>query len=351
MFNFSRYDFSNSGRRRACEFFAAAALLALAGCGTQSGSSGNFAATTTGGAFAITGVTLSPASVIGGGSAEVSVTLDQPAPAGGLSVQLLSSDDSVANAPATMTIPAGQTSAAVPISTLPVASATTISITAAYSGSLAGTSLQVAPAASSSFTIALSPSIVGMAPGHNGSTTVTTTVPSGYKHALTLSASNLPAGVSITFSPTPIPSPGGGSSKATIAVQSSVKVGTYAVTVKASDGTTSHAATLTLKLAIKDPGAKFRGCWYHSNGNKYQGVDLSVANPGNYPFNATLYHGATCNPSNWADEFGYGTILNFGGFNYIFWFADFHDQTDTSAIWQVGRDSSVCVNYNTAPDC
>jgi len=76
-----------------------------------------------------------------------------------------------------------------------------------------------------------------------------------------------------------------------------------------------------------------------------------VANPGTYPFDADLYWGATCDPNNQADEFGYGTLLNFGGFDYIFWFADFADQSGTSALWHVGSDTSQCVSYAVAPDC
>jgi hypothetical protein len=199
--------------------------------------------------------------------------------------------------------------------------------------------------------VALEPSTVGMAPGHSGSTKVVTTVNAGFKHSISLTASNLPAGVSMTFAPTPIPSPGAGSSKAVIAVQSGVKVGTYSIHVNASDGSTSQTATLTLKLAIKDAGAKFKGCWYLQNGHRYQGVDLSVENPGTYPFDAVLYHGATCDPNNWADEFGYWTPLTFGTFDWTFWFADFGDQADTSAKWHVGGDSSQCVSYASAPDC
>jgi len=121
--------------------------------------------------------------------------------------------------------------------------------------------------------------------------------------------------------------------------------------VTASDGKTSRNAILTLKVVSSDPGARFQGCWYKYNGHRYQGVRISVANPGTYPFDAVLYHGATCDPGKFADEFGFGTPLNFGGFDYIFWFTDFADQSDMSAFWHVGRDRSQCVSYAVAPDC
>jgi hypothetical protein len=68
-------------------------------------------------------------------------------------------------------------------------------------------------------------------------------------------------------------------------------------------------------------------------------------------FNGTLYFGATCDPNRWADQFGFGNPLTLGGFGYTFWFTDFGDQLNTSAIWTVGNQTSQCVDYSVAPDC
>lgn len=112
---------------------------------------------------------------------------------------------------------------------------------------------------------------------------------------------------------------------------------------------TSGSATATTKTT--NPNAKFKGCWHRQNGHRYQAVDISVGNPGTYPFNAILYRGATCNPNDVADQFGFGQPLNFGGFGYTFWFTDFRDQTNMSALWYVGSQHSQCVSYATAPNC
>jgi hypothetical protein len=72
---------------------------------------------------------------------------------------------------------------------------------------------------------------------------------------------------------------------------------------------------------------------------------------GTVAFNATLYFGATCDPNKRADQFGFGNPLTLGGFGYIFWFHDFPDQPNTSAIWMVGNQTSQCVDYSVAPDC
>jgi hypothetical protein len=100
-----------------------------------------------------------------------------------------------------------------------------------------------------------------------------------------------------------------------------------------------------------NPNATFKGCWFRQGKNHYQAVDISVGNAGTYAFNAVLYHGTTCNPNDVADQIGFGEKLGFGGSGYTFWFDRFANKKDMSALWYVGSDSSVCVNYETAPSC
>jgi hypothetical protein len=120
--------------------------------------------------------------------------------------------------------------------------------------------------------------------------------------------------------------------------------------------TTSKQAAGSVEKAIarentpSNPNATFKGCWMKEGKNHYQAVDVSVGNPGTYPFNGYLYYGTTCNASDPADWFGYNE-LDFGGFGYTFWFTRFANQKNMSARWYVGSQSSVCVNYETAPNC
>jgi hypothetical protein len=99
-----------------------------------------------------------------------------------------------------------------------------------------------------------------------------------------------------------------------------------------------------------NPNATFKGCWMKEGKNHYQAVDVSVGVPGTYPFNGYLYYGTSCNPKTQADWFGYNDIT-FGDFGYTFWFTRFANQKNMSALWYVGTDRSVCVNYETAPSC
>lgn len=73
-----------------------------------------------------------PASIRGGTSSTGTVTLAGPAPRGGAVVSLLNGNLSVATVPASVTIPAGQTSATFSVTTTPVAATTYVFINANY---------------------------------------------------------------------------------------------------------------------------------------------------------------------------------------------------------------------------
>jgi hypothetical protein len=100
-----------------------------------------------------------------------------------------------------------------------------------------------------------------------------------------------------------------------------------------------------------NPHAKFKGCWYKEGKNRYQAVDMAIGTAGTYAFNAILYYGKTCNKDDFADQFGYGQLLSLGEFDYIFWFTAFPNQTNMSALWYLGDETSQCVSYADAPDC
>jgi hypothetical protein len=200
------------------------------------------------------------------------------------------------------------------------------------------------------FTVTIKPATITIEPGKSATATVTTTVKSGFDQPIDLTVS-VPSGVHFHFATKLIPAPGDGSSLATITVPSAGLSGTHQIHVTASDGTTSSEATLKLTVPGANPEATFQGCRVVQSGNTYQGAMVSVANPGTYAFNATLYYGTDCNPNNWADQIGFGTPISFGAFDYTFWFTKFANKLDMSTLWQVGSDQSQCVNYEVAPVC
>ncbi len=79
-------------------------------------------------------VTVSPGSVSGGASATATATLNTAAPSGGAVVRLISSNTAAATVPASVTVPAGATSATFTVSTLSQKSTTTVGIGGIWAG-------------------------------------------------------------------------------------------------------------------------------------------------------------------------------------------------------------------------
>lgn len=332
------------------------ALSWMTGCGSspRSANSGSFrgAASLAGSseAVGVAEVTLSQSSVSAGNSAALTVSLSAPAPEGGLTVHLRSSDSTAISIPTSLIVPAGASRATTAVTVSAIHDSGTVSITALSGQTMAASTLSVV-APTTSFSLSLSPAAITVADGLSGSAKLVTKIVTGYDHSLQLSASNVPSGVSVKFNPSVIPAPGAGSSAVSLSVASTVATGTYSIHLKATDGTSSASATMTLKVMV-NPDAKFQGCWYKTDGHRYQGALVSVANPGTYSLDAELYYGTTCNPDDWADEIGFGTDVNFGGFDWIFYFNAFADQSDMSTRWHVGPDTSACFAYTaTTPAC
>jgi len=137
--------------------------------------------------------------------------------------------------------------------------------------------------------------------------------------------------------------------------------GTHTLEIEAWDSTGAQANTnVAFDVTTATPpcggnatGAvkSWKGCMRSVNGQSHQAIDFTLSEGSRLPFNATLYFGANCYPNNWADQFGFGQEISFGGFSYIFWFSDFPNQPNTSAIWTVGKQSSECINYTAVPSC
>lgn len=159
-----------------------------------------------------------------------------------------------------------------------------------------------------------------------------------------------------------------GQSSATVELSASASPSSPSVVITASNGDSMARASVDLASAAGtstdamheplatsnatgNPNATFKGCWYKTKKARYQGVEISVDAAGSYPFNAVLYNGTTCNASDVADQFGFGNPLSLGKETYIFWFTDFMNKTNMSALWYLGNQKSKCVAYTVAPTC
>jgi cellulose 1,4-beta-cellobiosidase len=97
------------------------------------------------------------------------------------------------------------------------------------------------------FTIAVSPATLSVAAGTTGTATVSVGFVGGLTGSVSVSASNLPAGVSANFAPSSVNGTG------TVSVSFFVQPGTAAesgnVTITGTNGTLSHSATVALTVA------------------------------------------------------------------------------------------------------
>lgn len=181
---------------------------------------------------------LNPSSVTGGSSSKGTVTLSTPAPSTGALVALKSSS-AIATVPASVTIASGTTSASFTIKTSPVASSTSSTITASYSGVSSAATLSVKAPAMKSLT--LSPTTVrGGFANSTGTVTLTGPAPSGGR-VVTLTSSN----TAVAKVPSSVTVPAGYST-ATFTV-TTYRVGyTRYVTISAANGGVTKSATLTI---------------------------------------------------------------------------------------------------------
>ncbi len=183
-------------------------------------------------------VVLNPASVVGGTSSTGTVSLTGPAPSGG-AVVTLSSSNTAAQLPASVTVAAGATTATFTITTSAVASNASVTISGTYGATKTATLTVNAVTLTS---VSLSPaSVIG---GTSSTGTVTLTGPAPSSGAVvTLTSSNtaaaqVPANVTVAA----------GASTATFTITTSAVAANALVTISGTYGTT-HTATLTVTAA------------------------------------------------------------------------------------------------------
>jgi pseudomonalisin len=103
-------------------------------------------------------------------------------------------------------------------------------------------------AAPANFQIRLASAALTVAPGKSAVTNLTIVTSNGFNAPVPLSATSLPAGMTITFSPATLPPPGSGRSAITVTTRPSFGPGTYVVTVSASGAGVTQVANLTVNV-------------------------------------------------------------------------------------------------------
>ena len=114
-----------------------------------------------------------------------------------------------------------------------------------YSNIVSATTLT---SGSPNFTLAASPGSLSVAPGSQGSTTISSAVSNGFSSAISLTASGMPSGATVSFNPSTITAPGSGNSTMTVTVGSGTATGSYPITVTGNGGGIQQNITVTLTV-------------------------------------------------------------------------------------------------------
>ena len=190
----------------------------------------------------VSSISVSPKSVIGGSSVVATVTLAQSAPVGG-SVVNLSASNASALVPATVTVPAGSTSATFSVQTSGVDSNTVATISAGDGSNTVSASLNVGPASPQS-AAATPTSVVG---GGTFKLTVTLTGlagPSGISLALASSDAVISAPSTVLI--------GGAKSSATLVLTAGAVSASKVVKLTVGQGALSKVVAVTVLPATVD---------------------------------------------------------------------------------------------------
>ena len=168
------------------------------------------------------------------------VTLSASGAAAGVTVKF-SSSTITAKSPVTVTLSAASSAAA---------SSSTITITGSGGGLKQTTTVAVAVTVPT-FTLASSATSATVTAGGSAAITISTASTGGFKSAIALSVTGLPAGVTGKFAPASIASPGNGSGTLTLTAAAGTIGGAYTLTVSGSgEGVTKTAA---ISLTVVGP--------------------------------------------------------------------------------------------------
>jgi thermitase len=196
-----------------------------------------------GGTPSLSSLSLNPSTVVGGNPSTGTVTLTAPAQSGGFTVQLSSSNPSVASVPSSVTVPQGQTSANFTVTTTPVTSQTNVTITASAQGVTRQATLTVTPQPSVTLqSLTISPSSVWGGSNATGTVTLTGPAPAGgavvQLRSSNTSAATVPSSVTVPAGQT--------SASFTIRTTSCWWCIYRVVTITATYNNTSKSAQLTI---------------------------------------------------------------------------------------------------------
>ena len=196
-----------------------------------------------------------------------------------LSVSGLPSGAGATFSPASVT--AGSSSTLTVTSGSAAAGTYTLTVTGTESGKTHSTTvtLTITTAVTNDFSISASPASLSLAPGSNGTSTISTAVAAGIAGTVSLTASGAPSGVTISLNPTSVTA--GSSSTLTVSTSAGAAAGTYTLTVTGTEGTRVHSTSVSLTISGASGGGIVNGGFESGlTGWTSSGAAVSVATSG-----------------------------------------------------------------------
>jgi subtilase family serine protease len=142
----------------------------------------------------------------------------------------------------------GSSNATFTVASTTTAGTYTITVTGTGGGltQTATVSLTVTSGVTAGFAVSASPTSITVARGASGTSTITTAVTGGFNSAISLSASGLGSGQTVTFSPNSIT--GAGKSTMTVKAGRRAAIGNYTITITATGGGKTETTTVALDV-------------------------------------------------------------------------------------------------------
>jgi hypothetical protein len=187
----------------------------------------------------LSGVSLNPTSVTGGGASTGTVTLSAAAPAGGV-VVTLSSGNTAATVPTSVTVLSTGTTATFPVTTKAVTTSTTVTTTATLGGATRTATLTVNPPPSLTL-LSFQPTSVTGGSASTGTVKLSGAAPAG---GVVVTLSSNTAAATVPSGGVTVPA---GSTTATFAVATSPVTTSTTVTISATGGGATRSAQLTVR--------------------------------------------------------------------------------------------------------
>ena len=211
---------------------------ALAGTGTTAGFSLSANPTSVSVAQGASGTSTITSTVTGGFN--TAVVLSASGQPSGVTVSF-NPTSITGNGTSTMTMAVGST-------VTPGTFTITVTGTAGSTTHTTTVSLTVTSTTSGSFQIGVTPKMVTVARGASGQTRIVSQVNGGFNSAISLSATGVPTGVTLTITPSTIAAPGSGSAVVKIKVASTATTGTSTIFITATGGGVTKTSAFKLTI-------------------------------------------------------------------------------------------------------